>query len=591
MMRRSMYALVMLCCGLAFAGDAIAATYNVTDWAGLVAANTAASDGDTIILAAGTYTQAAALTVSKSLTFTGAGYATTIIAEDAANAITATGQVGGSVQSWSGITFDRQSNNGQRAFTANATGGNLTISFTDCVFANSGDLNGLNMTTEAAAANDLTVTARRCYAYSNGNDGFNITQGAAASGTAVCELIDCESYDNTNDGASPHAACTMTVVRGRYYNNGKNGLVNTGASSVITATDTYLEHDAAPDTSLVVADGGGAVTLTRCTLVGDSNTTTGLVATSGAGAALTAYDCTLTSENGNDTRLVYASGASTITLWDCTLTTGSTYSTAAGRGPVYVAATATANLYRCVINHYSATGGSTGSLCYATGGTLNVEGCAIISGLIEGDGPTNTHYAAHYAAGSAGSFVHNTVTFRETTQRPCGLYLVADNIVCRGNLIIGPYWGFRAGTADYYDGVAGSGYNVVLGSLNAAVYNDTPIVTDVTAGTAPTFASSAAPFDLRLLTRGVAADVDPNNAYLIPDNGYFQASPYTRESGGVGTEQDAGAYRYDAGAGLSRVLSSGVHRGSRSVALTNGVAHRRADEFGQHRSLHGVHAR
>lgn len=573
-MRREASVITVVVCGLWAVGVAAAAdTYQVADWSELVAANTAAADGDTIALAAGTYTQAAAFAVSKSLTFIGDPAGGTLIALDNTNSFYATGQAGGSVQSWSNVTFDRQGYDDQRAFTATATSGNLTISFTDCVFANSGNLNGLNMTTENSQSHNLSVTALRCTAYGNGNDGFNLSQGTSATGTAVATLVDCVSYDNDNDGASPHSNCTMHVSGGRYVNNGKNGLVNTGTSSILTATGVYLEHDATPTTSLVVADNGATVTLTRCALVGDSNTTTGLVATSGNGATLTAYDCTLTTAGGNDARCVYASGASTLTLWDCTLTTGSTYGTAAGRGPVYVASTATGNLYRCIIDHYAATGGSTGSICYATGGTLNVEGCAIICGLIEGDGPTNTHYAAHYAAGSAGSFVHNTVTFRETTQRPCGLYLVADNIVCRGNLIIGPYWGFRAGTANYYDGVAGSGYNVVLGSLNAAVYNDTPIVTDVTAGTAPTFIDSATPhFDLRLKTRGVAAKLDPNDAYLISYDGYStKYTTYDREPGAVGSELDAGAYTVAVGNGLSLWGGAAAHRATGTIAGSAGL--------------------
>jgi len=599
-MRRKAFGWLGLVCGLWYVGHASAGTTRyVADWAELVAANTAAADGDTIVLAAGTYTQAAVLTVTKSLTFAGAGAATTIIAENAADAITATGQAGGSTQAWSGITFDRQTNN-VPAFIATGTGGHLTIAFTECVFINSGNDNGLTMDTEAAAANNLTATVTRCIAHDNGNDGFNIKQGAGATGNAVCTLIDCDSYDNTGDGASPHGNSTITVYGGTYVNNAKNALVNTDAGSVLDVYDAYCYQGAGAVSHLTNCANTATATYRRCVFEGVAATNYGLV--TAGGGDVTLYNCTLRGTAG-DTALLRAAGG-TLTAWDCTMSATGTYA-ASVTNPMWLSST-TANsklyVYRCTLDAYAATVGSGHVLAYARN-PMNLEGCVLIQGNIAGDVATSTCYAAQHGAGSSGSVVHCTIRVQSTDQRPNGVYLEVDGIVCRGNLILNPYWGFRAGAANFYDGVAGTGYNVILGAVNDTVYNDDAMITDVVAGDAPTFIDSTSPaFDLRLLTRGVAADVDPNDAYLISYDGYdatYLAA--VQESGGVGTELDAGAYTIPIGYGLTRYGTSGVHAGATPVAISAGVMPHSCGSitgtsgahagYGRVSGANGVHAR
>lgn len=241
-------------------GFVSAATINVpSDYSTIAAAITAASSGDTIEVAAGTYQETGLeIASSKTLTINGAGASSTII--DAAAAGRVFSILDGGTATITNLTITNGSMTGAGG-AAITVGAASSLTLTNCMLSNNtvsgGDGGAVNTSTSA----ELNI--RYCLFYNNSGTGA-ARGGAIGLGSGAQALISHTIFRSNlavNSGGAIYSdTATITLARCFGYSNQaqQGGFYGTNGGSTLTVSDSTFEGNQATDSS---AAGGGAILL------------------------------------------------------------------------------------------------------------------------------------------------------------------------------------------------------------------------------------------------------------------------------------------------------------------------------------------
>ncbi len=294
------------------AGSAFAATINVpADYPTLNAAVVASSAGDTIIIAAGTYSDSNIYIDGplSPLTITGADQDTTIVNAGGNNRVM---EITGATVNISGLTLTNGAIDGETGSGIYITDG-ATVTISDCTISN-------NTTTNQSAG------------------GIDITDGA------TCTLDSCTVANNSAEssaGISVDAGGTLTIIDSTISNNTATqneggGIRIDGGGVTATITNSTISSNTSESNGggISISDGATA-TITGCTVA--SNTTGGPGGggiTTGAGCETTITGCTISSNSatgggGGGLRIVNPT-ASPVTVTNCLITNNEIAGTGSG---------------------------------------------------------------------------------------------------------------------------------------------------------------------------------------------------------------------------------------------------------------------
>ncbi|MEQ8763974.1 MAG: right-handed parallel beta-helix repeat-containing protein [Planctomycetota bacterium] len=294
------------------------------------AAINAASTGDTIEIAAGSYQQGQ-LTCSKGLTLRGAGSSATILDGDDTNRILYADAISGVLTIEAMTLTNGRSSVGQ--------GGGLylrngTVTIQDCVISNhTAEDSDSDATGGAILASQVNLTLTRCVisgcsvSAPGGIDGF-AHGGALYCYEGTTSLEDCELTGNTstwNGGAIEGNNTTLTVSGCTFQDNQATGfaggaleLINCGGAIITRAR--FLGNQANAESGAVDLYSSSA-TIENCLFAGNLTTlnTAGVAVTTDSGATATLRHCTIAGHSGAAAVLVRSGTSLDIVnsiLWD-----------------------------------------------------------------------------------------------------------------------------------------------------------------------------------------------------------------------------------------------------------------------------------